>query len=155
MKWEGFTGKFDNLDRDIFFHGLIKDAKGRPELDDVAKCKVWEENRTKYHTIKNYRTIIDFSKSVRKMFDDIMSRASSPEEKQNVVELWNKFRDEYLFNTFDHEGLTRIFHYWGNFPIKDGYGQIKMFIHGSMTELSVIGCSFNQAMITHVSTTTV
>ena len=46
MKWEGFTGKYDNLDRDIFFHGLIKDAKGRPEFDDVAKCKVWEENRT-------------------------------------------------------------------------------------------------------------
>jgi len=116
MKWEGFTGKYDNLDRDIFFHGLIKDAKGRPEFDDVAKCKVWEENRTKYHTIKNYRTIIDFSKSVRKMFEDMMSRASSPEEKQNVVELWKKFRDEYLFNTFDHKDLTRFYVYWGNYP---------------------------------------
>jgi hypothetical protein len=116
MKWEGFTGNYDNLDKDIFFSGLTKDVKGRTEFDDVAKCMVWEENRTKYHTIENFRQIIDFSRGVRVLFEDLREKAKTPEQNDNVMELWKKFRDDFLFNTFDLEGLTRIYHYWGNFP---------------------------------------
>ena len=116
MKGKELKITYDNLDRDVFFCGLVKDGKGRKDFDDTCKCAVWEENRTKYQMVEGYRYLIDFSRGVKLMFESLMDDASSPNAKEDVMGKWVNFRNELIYQYFDEIDVARIYHYWRNFP---------------------------------------
>jgi hypothetical protein len=119
MKWEGFTGKYDNLDRDIFFSTIIKDSKRRPDFDDTAKCMVWEENRTRYYMDSKWRILIDYSKNVKKVFDTLIKHAELAEQKEQVQMAWDLYLKEEILAKFSLLDLAKVQFYWGNFPYNE------------------------------------
>ena len=116
MKDEELKVSYDNLDRDIFFASLAKDKKGRTDFDDTAKCKVWEENRTRYFVDKRFHVLVDYSKNVRKLFDDLMERADKPEQKEQVGIFWKLYEEKEIRPNFSLKDLVKIYGFWNNFP---------------------------------------
>ena len=64
------------MDKDIFFASLAKGKKGRTDFDDTAKGMVWEENRTRYFTSDQFRTLVNYSKILRKLYENLVVRWS-------------------------------------------------------------------------------
>ena len=116
MKKEELKVSYDNLDRDIFFASVIKGKKDRTDFEDTAKCMVWEQNRTRYYVDKRFRVLVDYSKNVRKLFEDLMERAVKPEQKEQVKMVWKVYEQKEIIPNFSLEDLTRIYFYWDNYP---------------------------------------
>lgn len=108
--------KYDNFDRDIFFHPLIKGKKGRLDFYDTCKCMVWEESRTRYEVDEEFRQELDLNMGIRRMFDSLMVDASSPEETRGVASIGERFQNEFMSNAMTKEQLSRHYFFWSNFP---------------------------------------
>ena len=116
MNNEELKVSYDNLDRDIFFASLAKDKKGRTDFDDTAKCMVWEENRTRYFINERFRTLVNCSKILRKLYENLMVRADKTKQKEEAKIAWKNYLQEEITPNFSLEELAKMDFYRVNYP---------------------------------------
>jgi len=113
MKGKELKITYDNLDRDIFFCPLIKDSKGRNDFDDISKCAVWEENRTRYFSDKYFRAFLDIFKV---LFNRLGIDPKLNLEKDELIDCWKELSNDVMLPLFNELKFARIYWTYSKYP---------------------------------------
>tara|TARA_B100001093_G_C26632830_1_gene929668 strand:+ start:136 stop:1014 length:879 start_codon:yes stop_codon:yes gene_type:complete len=116
MKKEALRISYDNLDRDVFFASVIKGKKDRTDFEDTAKCMLWEENRTRYFTDERFRTLVNCSKILRKLYENLIVRADKTKQKEEAKIAWKNYVQKEITPNFSLQDLAKIDFYQVNYP---------------------------------------